>query len=153
MKIVELLDARSITADMQASNKSEALRELAKAMTVLHPGLDSEELIRILWEREGLGSTGIGDGVAIPHGKVRDLDRLMICFGRHRQGIDFDAMDGRPAHLFFLLVAPEDAAGVHLKALARISKLLRNEDVRSRLLVADDAEGLFRIIAEEDEKL
>lgn len=153
MKIVELLDAQAIVADMHAAGKAEALEELAATMTGLHPRLNRGELMQVLQERERLGSTGIGDGIAIPHGKLRDLDRLMICFGRHRQGVDFDAMDGRPTQLFFLLVAPEDAAGVHLKALARISKLLRNEEVRSRLLAAADAEALYRIIAEEDEKL
>jgi len=138
---------------MRASGKSEALVELAETMTGLRPQLDRGELLQVLLERERLGSTGIGDGVAIPHGKLKDLDQLMICFGRHRQGVDFDAMDGRPTQLFFLLVAPEDAAGVHLKALARISKLLRSEEVRRRLLDAVDADTLYRIIVEEDGKL
>ena len=97
--------------------------------------------------------TELGEGVAIPHGKLRDIDRLMICFGRHRRGIDFDAMDGQPAHLFFMLIAPEDAAGIHLKALARISKLLKNPEVRERLLTAPDAAALYRVIVDEDLKL
>lgn len=153
MKIVELLDARAVADDMRALDKAGALQELAQVLAGLHAGLDGDELLQILREREGLGSTGIGDGVAIPHGKIRELDRLLICFGRHRTGIDFDAMDGRPTQLFFLLVAPEDAAGIHLKALARISKLLRNEEVRLRLLAAPDAAALYRIIVDEDEKL
>jgi PTS system nitrogen regulatory IIA component len=91
--------------------------------------------------------------VAIPHGKLKKLDRLLISFGRSREGVDFDSMDGKPAQLFFLLVAPEESVGVHLKTLARISKLLKNPAVRKRLLDAGDAEDLYRIIAEEEEKL
>ena len=116
-------------------------------------GLDRDEVIRVLQERERLGSTGIGDGVAIPHGKLKNIEHLMISFGRSRAGIDFDSMDGKPAHLFFLLVAPEESVGVHLKMLARISKLLKSPVVRQRLLEASTGEDLCRIIAEEEEKL
>ena len=95
-------------------------------MLKVENSLDRQEVIRVLQERERLGSTGIGEGVAIPHGKLKDLKRLLISFGRSRSGVDFDSMDGKPAHLFFLLVAPEESVGVHLKTLARISKLLKN---------------------------
>jgi PTS system nitrogen regulatory IIA component len=107
----------------------------------------------VLQERERLGSTGIGDGVAIPHGKLKTLDRLLISFGRSRTGIDFDSMDSKPAHLFFLLVAPEESVGVHLKTLARISKLLKNPEVRRRLIDGGNANDLFRIIADEEDAL
>ena len=110
-------------------------------------------LYEVITEREKLGSTGIGEGVAIPHGKLKNIGNLLISFGRSREGVDFDSMDGKPAHLFFLLIAPEESVGVHLKTLARISKLLKSQDVRKRLLDAETAEEIFSVITEEEEKL
>lgn len=153
MKIVDLLNPAAIAADIEATGKNEALAELTDVMRKVENGLDRDEVIRVLQERERLGSTGIGEGVAIPHGKLKDLDRLLISFGRSRRGVDFDSMDGKPAHLFFLLIAPEESVGVHLKTLARISKLLKNPAVRRRLLDAAGSEELYRIISEEEEKL
>jgi len=153
MKIVDLLNPAAIAADIVAVGKDEALAELADVMLGVESGLDRDEVIRVLKEREKLGSTGIGDGVAIPHGKLRNLKKLLIAFGRSRQGVDFDSMDGKPAHLFFLLIAPEESVGVHLKTLARISKLLKNPDVRRRLLEVDGSRELYRVISEEEEKL
>ena len=153
MKIVDLLNPDAITADIEAAGKDEALAELTDVMMRVESGLDRDEVIRVLKEREKLGSTGIGDGVAIPHGKLKNLKKLLISFGRSRQGVDFDSMDGKPAHLFFLLIAPEESVGVHLKTLARISKLLKNPEVRRRLVDADGSRELYRIISEEEEKL
>ena len=116
-------------------------------------GLDLEEVIRVLLEREKLGSTGIGDGVAIPHGKLRGLKDLFISFGRSRGGVEFDSMDGKPVNLVFLLVAPEESVGVHLKTLARISKLLKNPAVRQRLVGASGSQEIYDIIVEEEETL
>jgi len=153
MKIVELLNPQAITADLKSTSKPEALAELTDAILRVEGHLDRDEVIAVLQERERLGSTGIGDGVAIPHGKLKNIDKLLISFGRSRDGIDFDSMDGRPAHLFFLLVAPEESVGVHLKTLARISKLLKNTDVRRRLQDATSAEDIYQIIAQEEENL
>ena len=153
MKIVDLLDPSAIAAELGGTTKNEVLGELTDALLRVEKSLDRSEVIRVLQERERLGSTGIGEGVAIPHGKLKDLDRLLIAFGRSNKGVDFDSMDGKPAHIFFLLVAPEESVGVHLKTLARISKLLKNQTVRRRLLDAADAADLHRIIAEEEEKL
>ena len=153
MKIVDLLNPNAIAADIEASGKDEALVELTDVMMQVESGLDRDEVIRVLKEREKLGSTGIGDGVAIPHGKLRNMKKLQRSFGRSRRGVDFDSMDDKPAHLFFLLIAPEESVGVHLKTLARISKLLKNPDVRRRLVEADGSRELYRIIAEEEEKL
>ncbi|MDH3801907.1 MAG: PTS sugar transporter subunit IIA, partial [Deltaproteobacteria bacterium] len=114
--------------------------------------LDKEALVEVLLERERLGSTGIGDGIAIPHGKVQDLDELVLSFGRSSQGIEFDSMDGRPTHLFFLLIAPENSAGIHLRALAKISRLLKSSHFRQRLLEAGTEEELFQVIQEEDKE-
>lgn len=153
MKIVDLLNPAAIAADIEATGKNEALAELTDVMMKVEGGLDRDEVIRVLQERERLGSTGIGEGVAIPHGKLKEITKLLISFGRSRKGVDFDSMDGKPAHLFFLLIAPEESVGVHLKTLARISKLLKNPTVRRRLLEAAGSDELYRIIAEEEEKL
>lgn len=153
MKIVDLLQPAAIAADIEATGKNEALAELTDVMMKVANGLDRDEVIRVLQERERLGSTGIGEGVAIPHGKLKDIKKLLISFGRSRRGVDFDSMDGKPAHLFFLLIAPEESVGIHLKTLARISKLLKNPAVRRRLLDAAGSEEIYRIISEEEEKL
>ncbi len=153
MKIVDLLNPAAITADIKATDKNAVLMELTDAVIQVESSLDREEVLRVLQERERLGSTGIGEGVAIPHGKLKDLKDLLISFGRSREGVDFNSMDGKPAHLFFLLIAPEESVGVHLKTLARISKLLKNPAVRRRLLEAADGQELYNIIAEEEESL
>jgi len=153
MKIAELLAPAAVVAQMKATGKNAALEELAEAITRAHAGLDRDAILRVLHERERLGSTGIGDGVAIPHGKLKNVDQLLLSFGRSRGGVEFDSMDGKPAHLFFLLLASEDSVGIHLKTLARISKLLKNPAIRDALLAADDSADLYRIITEEDSKL
>ena len=153
MKISELLDMSAIVADLGGTGKKEILTELTDALLQSGTSLSRDDILKVLMERERLGSTGIGDGVAIPHGKLKDLDRLLISFGLSRQGVDFDSMDGKPAHLFFLLIAPEESVGVHLKTLARISKLLKSSTVRERLQSAFDSEEIHRIIAEEEEHL
>lgn len=153
MKIVEMLDIKAISPEMTARNKVSALGELVDVLLKAHPQLHRSEVLSTLMEREELGSTGIGEGVAIPHGKLKGIDRLVMAFGRQRDGIDFDSMDGRPAFLFFLLLAPEHEATQHLKALARISKILRKDHVRRRLLDAPDSAAFLEIIRQEDEEL
>jgi PTS system nitrogen regulatory IIA component len=153
MKISELLDPAAIVAELHGTGKKDVLGELTDALLKAESRLSRDEVLKVLMERERLGSTGIGDGVAIPHGKLKDLDHLLISFGLSRHGVDFDSMDGKPAHLFFLLVAPEESVGVHLKTLARISKLLKSNAVRERLQSAVDSEEIHRIIAEEEEHL
>lgn len=153
MKISELLNPEAIVVDLKSTEKNALLEELTEALARVEKGLDRHLVVEVLKERERLGSTGIGEGVAIPHGKLKNIDHLMLSFGRSRDGIDFDAMDGRPAHLFFLLIAPEDSVGIHLKTLARISKLLKNPQTRQRLLNAENGKDLFRIILEEEDQL
>ncbi|MBW6511815.1 MAG: PTS sugar transporter subunit IIA [Desulfuromonadaceae bacterium] len=152
MKIVDLLYPETIISSLQARTKDDVLAELAEALSKFDESLDRTEVIKVLHERECLGSTGIGDGVAIPHGKLKSLDKLLIAFARSVDGVDFDAMDGKPAHLFFLLVAPEESVGVHLKMLARISKILKNKATREQLVQAPDAQALYKIIADEEER-
>jgi len=153
MKIVDLLNPAAIIPDLGAAEKDSVLEELAGAAIKVDKELDRSEVVRVLQERERLGSTGIGDGVAIPHGKLGSIDQLLLSFGRSCKGVDFDSLDGKPAQLFFLLLAPEESVGVHLKTLARISKLLKSPAVRQRLLGADSGDDLYRIIGEEEERL
>ncbi|MCP3178080.1 MAG: PTS sugar transporter subunit IIA [Desulfuromonadales bacterium] len=153
MKIADFLNASAIADDLKAKGKNDVLAELTDTIVHTDKSLDRDEVMRVLLEREKLGSTGIGDGVAIPHGKLKNISNLLISFGRSRDGVDFDSMDGKPAHLFFLLIAPEESVGIHLKTLARISKLLKNPQVRQRLLQADSAGDIYSIIIEEEEKL
>lgn len=150
MKISELLNPEAIVADLQAREKQSALSELTDALVACAESLDRDEVIEVLQEREKLGSTGIGDGVAIPHGKLAGIPELMLAFGKSTEGVDFESMDGQPAHLFFLLVAPEESVGVHLKTLARISKLLKDPAVRQKLLDAEDQETIYQVILDEE---
>ncbi len=150
MKIEDILAEDLVLADLKGRAKSDVLVELADAVVERHPELDKARLVGALEEREHLNSTALGDGVAIPHGKLPGLRRVLAAFGRSRTGVDFQSLDGKPTHLFFLLVAPEDSAGAHLKALARISRLLKDPAFRARLLEAPDAGAIWATIRDED---
>lgn len=150
MKIAELLSPESIVLALQATTKTGVLAELATALVQGCDHLDKDQVMAVLLERENLGSTGIGDHIAIPHGKLPNLDRLLLGFGRSLPGIDFDSLDGKPAHLFFLLLVPEDSIGLHLKALAKISRMLKDSAFRRQLMEAPDAAALVQIIAAAD---
>ncbi|MBW1924647.1 MAG: PTS sugar transporter subunit IIA [Deltaproteobacteria bacterium] len=152
MKLSEIIDKESIITELRAKDKKGVLEELALAVASREPAVDSAALVRVLLERERLGSTGIGDGVAIPHGKLSGLTQPIISFGRSTQGLDFDSMDGQPAYLFFLLVAPENSTSVHLKALAKIARILRSSAFRQKLMEARTKEELYRAIVETDEE-
>jgi PTS system nitrogen regulatory IIA component len=152
MKITSILKPEGIIPQLSAKDKDGVLHELAKAISRSVASLSEEEVYHVLAEREKLGSTGIGSGVAIPHGKMENLEHIVACFGKSTQGIDFESQDGEMTHLFFGLIAPENSAGLHLQALAKLSRLLKNTDFRKKLLEATDAPNLFHIIAEEDEK-
>jgi PTS system nitrogen regulatory IIA component len=151
MQITDMFKKEYIIEALKAKSKRAVLAELSEIFTRDHAGIQSEAMIEVLLEREKLGSTGIGDGIAIPHGKLKGLDSLVISFGRSREGIDFDSIDGRPAHIFFLLMAPESSTGQHLKALAKISRMLKDPEFRNDLLSAKNAEELYRKIAAKDE--
>jgi PTS system nitrogen regulatory IIA component len=140
-----------IIEELKATSKRTVLAELSEIFTQDHAGIHAEAMVGVLLEREKLGSTGIGDGIAIPHGKLKGLDGLVISFGRSRQGIEFDAIDGKPVHIFFLLMAPESSTGQHLKALARISRMLKDQEFRNNLMTAKTKEEIYRKIADKDE--
>ena len=152
MRILDLVPPEAVVDGLRSETKEGVLCELSEAVCRLMPSLSPERLAAILMEREALGSTGIGEGVAIPHGKVPGIDRLVALFGRSREGVQFSSLDGKPARLFFLVVAPENSAGMHLKALARISRLLKDERFRRKLLAAEGADGLLQALREEDER-
>jgi PTS system nitrogen regulatory IIA component len=149
MKILDVLPKDAIIADLKAGDKKGILEELVEPICRLRD-LNREELVRVLMERERLGSTGIGGGIGIPHGKLKNLDALVLGFGLSRKGVDFESMDNRPTHIFFLLVTPENSTGLHLKLLARISKILKHDPFRERLLTAADSDEIYAIIKEED---
>lgn len=153
MKIAIFLRRESIIEELKAVTKESVLEELAAVLPEGVKNSDRSEMVKVLMAREKLGSTGIGDGIAIPHGKVQGINDLMISFGRSRKGIDFNAMDGKPVHLFFLLMAPEHSSGQHLKVLARISRLLKDEGLRKRLIEAGSTDELYKMILEKDESI
>jgi PTS system nitrogen regulatory IIA component len=152
MKILDILAPEAIVPAMRATTKAEALQELATLLVTLHPEVDGARLVQVLLDREALGSTAIGEGIAIPHGKLPGVANVVAAFGRSPKGVAFDSLDGKPTRLFFLLIAPEDSAGIHLKALARVSRLLKDRSFRDRLEAGGTPEQLFAIIKEEDEK-
>ncbi len=152
MKIIDILPEALVIPVLKGRTKEEVLRELADAMAKQYPDVSASRLVEVLWERERLGSTAIGDGIAIPHGKLPGLKTVLGAFARHPQGVDFQSLDGNPTKLFFLLVAPEDSVGQHLKALARVSRLLKDQSFRNQLMAARDQSELYRSIREEDEK-
>ena len=154
MNIMGFLDERAVSTEVKAGSKEDVIRELVELL--VRAGAVKErdvgKLLQILLKRESLGSTGIGQGVAIPHGKSDCVTKLVGAFGVSHTGVEFDSLDGEPVHLFFLLVAPEDSAGPHLKALARISRLLKDKHFRDGLRAANEDKQLIKIIREEDER-
>jgi PTS system nitrogen regulatory IIA component len=150
MKIIDLLAPNCVLPNLQATNKRGALEELAQPLVPGPDKLSLQTVMEVLLDRERLGSTGIGDNIAIPHGKLPQLSNLMLSFGRSLKGVDFDSMDGKPSHLFFMLLAPVNSAGLHLKALAKISRMLMNQGFRDNLMKAKGAEEIYRLIAERD---
>ncbi len=151
MQLDQIFNSGFINDSLQAKNKTEVLQELVK--TVIDGGLklDAAVVMEVLQQREKLGSTGIGDGVAIPHGKIPALEELVVAFGRSKEGISFDAIDGKPVNLFFLLLAPENSAGQHLKALAKISKMLKVVNFRKKLMEAKSRGDLYKAIITQDQ--
>ena len=148
----ELLQGDLIIADIKAIDKVGVIREFAAHVAVAGKVRDADELTRVLLERESMGSTGIGDGVAIPHGKLHGMSDVVVAFGRSHRGVDYQSLDDKPAYLFFLLVTPEDSPGEHLKMLARISRILKNPVLREKLRTVPDGRELHQLILEEDSK-
>ncbi len=152
MRIVDLIQRDMVIPKLSATGKVEIIRELAGFLSKGHESIDNERLVKVLADREALASTAIGEGVAIPHGKLPELDSIRACIGRARDGVDFDSMDGKPTHIFIVMVAPENSTGAHLKALARISRVFKDKDFLRRLLEAPNGDAMFEVLSDEDSK-
>ena len=152
MKITDFLTVETVIPELKAKEKNAVLEEMAKGLAAHYRHLDPARVLKVLLDRERISTTAIGEGVAIPHGKLAGVDRVLGVFARSPEGVDFASLDSEPTHLFFTLVAPEDAAADHLKALARISRLLKDGGFRARLMRGQNSQEIFDIIAEEDSK-
>lgn len=140
MNLGDFLSKELIIPELSARTKKAVLAELVAAVHSVQPELDETHVLDVLLEREALGTTGIGDGIAIPHGKIAELENVLVVVGRSAEGVEFDALDFEPCKIFFLVLAPEKVAGVHLRVLAHISRMLKEEDFRQQFLSASEDE-------------
>jgi len=146
MKILDFLDKECVLQELTGTDKSSVLMELVRPLKAVFPALDSDRIHEVLMEREQLGSTGIGDGIAIPHGKLEGLEKISLVVARSSAGVDFASLDHKPTHIFFLVLAPENVAGMHLRILAHVSRLLQNPSFRDSFLQAGDREALWALL-------
>ena len=153
MTIREILDPKAVKIDLDATDKKSALTELVDVLSEVYGLEDKKNILRALIDRENLGSTGIGQGIAIPHGKADKCKNLIAVFGISKKGVNFEALDGELVYVFFLLLAPKEAAGPHLKALARISRLLRDSYFCKQLRAAKTSQQVHEMLLSEEEKL
>lgn len=152
MKISEILDKNGIKIGLTSTVKEDVLKELVEVLGQVEDIGDQKSIVKALLERESLGSTGIGQGIAIPHGKTDKVNRLIAVLGVSQQGVNFDALDGEPVYIFFLLVAPKDCAGPHLKALAQISRLLRDSYFCQLIRRSKTPEDVYKLIKNEEDR-
>ncbi len=150
MQISDFITVDRVLAHMRSTGKEEALTELGALVSNGRGEAIREAIVRVLKEREQLASTGIGEEIAIPHGKLDGVEQLIVGLGRSPSGVEFESVDGKPTRLFFVLVAPENSTGIHLKALARISRLCKDPGFRARLLEASSSQEMFEIVCRED---
>lgn len=146
MKLGEHLAKEHILPNLTSSHKGGVLMELLAPLGKTYPEMDTDLAVRVLLDREKLGTTGIGDGIAIPHGKLDDLDEVIVMVGRSKEGVDFESLDGKPCTIFFLVLAPEQVAGMHLRVLAQISRILKDETFRNEFMKAADVDDLWQIL-------
>jgi PTS system nitrogen regulatory IIA component len=151
MRILDVLQREAILNNLKAQDKIGILQELVEPVAHI-TGISREDLMEVLLEREKLGTTGIGEGVGIPHGKLKDLDTPVLSFGLSRKGADFESIDGRPTYIFFLLFTPENSKSLHIDLLAQISRILKLEPFKAQLLKAADGDEIYNIIKAEDEE-
>ena len=152
MNLLDILSKKSVIVGLQGETKEEIIEELVGSLEEGEAVTDGEKVLQSVLDREKIMSTGIGDGIAIPHGKSEAVITLSAALGTQKRGANFEALDGEPAYVFFLLVSPANISGPHIKALARISRLLKNEDFKKRLIAASSAEELISEIGEEEKK-
>ena len=152
MKIDEILKKESIIADIAGKNKLDVIKEMTECLKQNNTIKDDQSLYTTLMEREKLGSTGIGENIAIPHGKSDELTQIITVFARSLSGIEFESLDKKPVHFVCMVIAPAHSTGQHLKALARISRLFKNQTLREGILKAEDSNAIYSILLEEDSK-
>ncbi len=152
MKITDFLEATMVIPNLKGCDKNAVLKEMTEWIAARDHSMDAKKMLEVLLAREKLSSTAIGDGVAIPHGKLAEAKCTSGVFARSSQGVNFDSLDGGPTYLFFLLIAPQDSAADHLNALARISRLLKDAAFRTRLMEGKTGEEIFNTIRVEDQK-
>jgi PTS system nitrogen regulatory IIA component len=152
MKLSDFLSPERVIANLTSTNKQDALREITSFLSNVETDstLTPKHLFNAITDREELGSTGIGDGVAIPHAKIHGLKNLCACFARSTEGVNFKSIDQEPVLLIFMLLVPENSAGIHLKALARISRVLKEPDFREHLLQADNPQAIYEAFIQQD---
>jgi PTS system nitrogen regulatory IIA component len=146
MKLGEYLEKDLVLPNLASGNKPDVLNELLAPLGDKYSKVDTDQAVRVLLEREKLGTTGIGDGIAIPHGKLENLESVIVVVGRSDKGVDFDALDHKPCTIFFLVLAPEQMAGMHLRVLAHISRTLKDETFRKEFADADSQSALWELL-------
>jgi len=146
MKLAEYLDKDLIVSDLSARTKPEVLAELVSSLSAKFPNLDPKRVVQVLMDREMLGTTGIGDGIAIPHGKLDSIDQVLVIVGRSRTGVDFASLDHKPASIFFTVLAPSSVVGLHLKLLATVSRLLKDSSFRQAFANSPGQDGLWELL-------
>ncbi len=153
MKIIDFLKEGAIVPDLKATDKESVIKELVTLLKDIGEISDQEKIVEIILEREKLGSTGIGQGIAVPHAKTDDVKQIVVAFGLSQKGVNFESLDEEPVYLIFLVLAPVDATGMHLKLLAKIARLLKDKVFRNSLKSCKGKRReIFQVIEEEDEK-
>ena len=150
MTLLDILSPDSTIVDLKGETKEEIIAELVDSLANSDAITDRDKVLQAVLEREKIMSTGIGDGIAIPHGKSDSVGQLTAALGTQRRGVDFEALDGEPAYVFFLLVSPANVSGPHIKALARISRLLKNDEFKKKLIAAESSTAIIDIIEAEE---
>ncbi len=153
MKISDVLERKTVIPKLQSGSKPDVIRELAENLASAYPNINDEKLIEVLMEREKLCSTAVDSGVAIPHAKMSGVSGIIAGFGRSIEGIEYDSLDSKLTHLFFILVAPETSIGAHIQLLARISKIFKNPELRAKLMTLETQDEIYDSIIMEDARL
>lgn len=152
MMLTDYLDIKTVIPVLNSKNKDDVINELAQNLSIFSPQINHERLVEVFQEREGLCSTAVDNGIAVPHAKLDGISNTVIGFGRSIEGIDYDSLDGKPTHFFISLIVPEESTGEHIKLLARISKVFKDQELRSKLMECETEAEIFELIVQEDEK-
>jgi len=152
MRISDYLDVNAIIPNLNSHSKEEVVEEIAAGITKVNPKINTDRLIEVLLEREKICSTALDSGVAVPHGKISGITDIILGFGKSSEGISYESLDNKPSHFFFTLIAPEDSISIHIRLLARISKIFKNPELRSKLSKCKTAQEIYEAIVSEDEK-